>query len=83
MFVHYHSLFAGLIVLALLLTLELPYAFGAIIIPISLLVDSGQFFGRLKRQRQPWLYALASLLQSSALSGLFAGMRFLIFGGGS
>lgn len=83
MFVHYHSLFAGLILVALLLTLGLPYAFGAVLLAICLLVDSGQFVARLKRQRQPWLYALASLTQSLALCGLFAGMRFLIFGGGS
>ncbi len=83
MFIHFHSLFAGLIVLAVLLLLRLPVAFGMLIVPICLLVDSGQFLSRLKRDRQAWSYALISLIQSIGIYGMFALIWTLIFRGES
>lgn len=83
MSLHYHSLYAGLLLIPLLLAWRVPYAVGGlIIIPICLLIESGRFTFRLKYKREAWIYAFQSLVQSIALFGLFAGLRFLIFGGG-
>jgi len=79
MFIHFHSLYLGLMVLVLLLFSRLPPVFGIVIIPLCLLVELGQFIDRLKSKHEPWLFAVTVLIQSVAIAYLFVRIRLSVF----
>ena len=67
MFIHYHSLYVGIIVFAILFPLGSPFMTGLVGIAACLGTDYQQLKLRLKKNDQPGAYAVASLLQALAL----------------
>ena len=67
MFIHYHSLYVGIIVYAILLFLGVPIAAGTFGIAVCLKADYQKFKSRLKKHDGFNAYAVASLIQASVL----------------
>lgn len=82
MFIHIHSLVAGLIVLVLLLGLRLPALFGVVIIPICLWLEQHAIEDHFKRNEEPRLYAFTELIQSTCIACLFVVIRVFVFTSG-
>jgi hypothetical protein len=77
--IQFHSLYAGIICVVLLLALRAPLVSGLAIIPICVLIESGQFSDRLKSGRNPWQYAGTSVLQSVIIASLFVLVKMCMF----
>jgi len=79
MYVHFHSLYAGVITLLLALVFRMPLVAGVTIVVVCLLMDLGQFLNRLQHQKAPWAYAAGSLIQSAILFVIFVLARYAMY----
>ena len=80
MFVHYHSLYVGIIVYAILLFLGAPIATGAFGIVTCLGADYQRFKTRLVKNDGPKPYAVASLIQALILLLAYVFLNLAIYG---
>ncbi|EAQ80299.1 hypothetical protein [Blastopirellula marina] len=80
MFIHYHSLYAGIIAYAILLLLGVPVFVGVLGIAVSLGTEYEQLKVRLKKNDRAYTFAVASFLQASALFLAYAILYAIIYG---
>lgn len=80
MWIHLHSLYAGILFLAIVAVFGFPLSVGLFCVPFCLAVDFGQFISRLQKGREPWQFAFGSLIQSLVLYAVFALVSVVIGG---
>ncbi len=79
MLIQFHSLYAGLITVVLVLMSRPSFWLGIVVIPVCLMTESGHFGDRLRQSRNAWSYAAVSLLQSIVLFGVYALLWVMLF----
>jgi hypothetical protein len=78
-FIHYHSLYVGIIAYAILLFLGAPIASGMFGIAVCLGADYQKFKSRLKKHDGSIAYAVASLIQALVLFLAYVILYFVIY----